>query len=141
MERHFIVWESTYSVEQADLDEEHRKILSTLNRLYCMEQDQFGGAELKSILQDLLEFTESHCAHEEELMGRWNYAGLLAHRELHLAMIERTRTFVFGSHGTDSRELFDQSVQSLQGWWVNHIRGRDRAYMPSMMTARGQTNE
>lgn len=142
-EEHFLIWNSAFSVENSDLDAEHRKIMSALNRLHCLEKEEnIDITVIRSILQDLLEYTERHCAHEEELMLRWRFEGYDRQRKAHQQMISRTRNLVLKPMTEGKKELFDQSVVLLNQWWVNHIRTMDQEYIFAMEAFhRGQTGK
>jgi hemerythrin-like metal-binding protein len=124
----FIVWKTEYSVECPSLDEGHSKILSTLNRLRCLEKEGIAGPVVKSILQDLLSYTQRHCALEESLMLQWNYPGYAQQHDAHTQMIGTTKNLV-GTSFLEETKLFEKSVGLLTQWWVNHIQTMDRGYI------------
>ena len=119
-------------MENSGLDEEHRRIMSALNRLHCMEEEGIEESVLRSILQDLLSYTEKHCLHEEEMMHSCSFDGYNSQRKAHQRMIQKTRELISGIREKDEMDLFYRSVTLLNQWWVNHIQMMDREYVPVM---------
>lgn len=130
----FVSWDPSCSVHHNELDEQHRQIMATLNRLYCLRHEGVSDAMMRSILQDLLHYTERHCAHEEKLMAEWGYPGLPQQQEIHREMIAKTREIV-QCPAEHYQTVFEQSILLLNQWWINHIRGLDHAYIPAMHAA------
>jgi len=128
----FVVWDKSFSVENEALDSEHRKIMSALNRLHCLEKEEIKTAVVKSILQDLLHYTEQHCAHEEKLMLQWEFSGYEVQQTAHREMIKNTRQIVSRSYCDNEVDLFNHSVSLLNQWWVNHIQSLDHEYIFAM---------
>jgi hemerythrin len=50
----FVTWNSSFSVLHAELDAEHRKIMSTLNRLHCLEREGADGYEAQHAVHQAL---------------------------------------------------------------------------------------
>ena len=133
--RGFVIWNTSFSVENDEMDDEHRKIMSALNRLHCLEREGIDEPVVKSILQDLLHYTEKHCAHEEALMVQWKYDGYETQRTVHQQMIQRTRELALSPSSRNYETLFDHSVTLLNQWWVNHIQAMDHEYISAMQAS------
>lgn len=129
----FVIWNTTFSVKNEMLDDEHRKIMSALNRLYCLEKEEGFGPIAKSTLQDLMQYTERHCAHEEQMMKQCGYDAIDGHALIHHKLIQRTRELTMWIPGDDQDEFLDHII-SLNDWWVNHIQSIDRQYIPVMQS-------
>lgn len=131
----FVMWNSSFSVLHAELDAEHRKIMNTLNRLHCLEREGVDGMVVLSIFQDLVDYTEQHCAHEEELMLQWKFDGCEAQRIVHQELIQRTRELTTNRSFHDMAR-FRRNIIRLNQWWVGHIQTMDHKYIHAMSHSR-----
>lgn len=126
----FVVWQPHYSVGVKAIDEQHKQALRALNAIY----KALAPGSRKQLDADLMRlriFTATHFRYEEELLRILKYQGLEAHAELHRTMRDRTEHYVTDfRHGAgDELEL----LHLLKDWWINHINGEDRRYMPLVM--------
>ena len=66
-----------------EIDAQHQRLIELVNRLH---EALLGGAEREvrdSLLSQLMEGTQNHCADEEELMLRYGYPESKAHKSEH----------------------------------------------------------
>jgi hemerythrin len=120
-----MAWSNMLSVGVRSIDDQHRVLVGILNRLGGSASGDAAGDEM-GVLPDLIDYTKTHFAHEEELMRGIGYRGLAAHekehRELFDAVAERMARCEAGQHaGHDDLVLF------LRDWLTHHIMGTDRA--------------
>ncbi len=124
----FVVWKDEYSVKVKRLDAQHKRILEAINELYASLQQGGDPAALNRILADLVDYTHTHLAYEEQLLELCGYAEFDRHKALHDAMAKRTLAIQKQHHdwpGDLSREV----LGFLKDWWVNHIQAVDRNYV------------
>jgi len=126
----FVVWQEHYSVGVKAIDEQHKQALRVINSIY-KSMGTGASARLEADLKRLRIFTATHFRYEEELLRIVEYPGLPAHMEQHRTMRERTESYIsaFQRGDGDSLEL----LQLLKDWWINHINGEDRKYVPQVM--------
>lgn len=120
-------WKPDYSVSISRFDAEHKKLLSLADNLHHAMRDGRGRLVLEAMLKELVSYTRTHFAGEEELLARNGYPDLEQHRREHQALLKRVDDFVKdfeAGHLQISIELMD----FLQNWITNHILNTDKNY-------------
>ena len=64
------VWEDKYKVGVKEFDEQHKKLIELINKLYDAMKQGHGKDVLKSIVNDLFEYTKYHFETEEKILCR-----------------------------------------------------------------------
>jgi hemerythrin len=123
-------WNDRMSVGVEIFDNEHKKLVGLLNTLFDAIQVGKGKEALAKILDELIDYTKNHFAHEEQLMTKHGYQDLSAHMKEHddLAkqVLEVQRKYHAGSTSTLSMEV----MNFLKNWLIKHIQGTDKKYGP-----------
>lgn len=120
-------WVDDYSVQVAELDQQHQKLIEMINHLHDEMRQGKGRESLGSILDQLIEYTRVHFATEEDWMARAGYAGLTAHREEHRKLTRQVEELQ-DQYRAGSRTLSLEVMVFLRDWLVNHIQGSDQKY-------------
>lgn len=125
-----IQWNEQISVGVEQFDNDHKYLITLLNSLFDGINAGRGPQSLAYILEELLEYTETHFAREEAEMQRLGYADYGSHKAQHDAMTSKVydiqRQVAAGSNAALSKE----AVEFLNNWLVSHIQGTDKNYMP-----------
>ena len=124
-----IAWRDEYSVHIREIDNQHKRLFTLLNKLFDAKGSNQERETLAGILSDLVKYAETHFATEERLMKSYGYPDLASHIEEHEEFIRKVRDFqqLF----EDGKVLLDLSVLNfLLNWLKNHIQGSDKAYAP-----------
>ena len=124
-----VVWKEEYSVGVRDIDSQHQRILGILNRLHAAMQQGAGSRAVEDLSSDLLDYTRTHFAHEEQLMARANYPALPPHRKAHQKLTLKTASLSRSRQETQGDSSLDL-LRFLKDWWTNHILRMDREYAP-----------
>lgn len=124
-----VEWQTTYSVDNERLDQQHQRIVAMINRLG--EAMETGGERpaLMKILSDLAGYTKTHFSEEERLMEEHGYPGLAAHRECHADLNTRLADF-YRNFYLNSRPQTAEVMAFLQSWLYDHILAQDKLYAP-----------
>jgi hemerythrin-like metal-binding protein len=125
----FLTWTSAMSVGVPKMDQQHQKLVGFLNELYEAMQAGKGREALGRVLNDLLLYTKTHFAAEEQAMIAHGYPGYEEHKARHDKMTRKVR---------ELHEQFRQGVLSspiqitnfLKDWLTRHIMETDRKYAP-----------
>ena len=125
----YIKWKDSYSVKDPLLDSEHQQIIACINELHDVAQDPNAGEVTKRVLDRLVQYTNTHFAHEEKRLKEVGFPTLEAHKGLHDTM--RRRTLDLRTHLTlvTARDV----LVFLKDWWLDHIQGEDMSYSSYMM--------
>ena len=119
------IWNASFSVGIAVIDEQHKRLIDYINELntsLCYH-DKY---RVKEVLEGLIDYTKSHFSFEESLMNQADYAHFEAHRQTHEAFIKRID--FFKERYENGEDISKQLMDELQIWWTHHIQSEDKAY-------------
>lgn len=124
-----IIWNSTLNTGIDVIDSQHKRIVSYINAL---EEARAAKDRVRvgHIIEQLVDYTQSHFGFEESLMEEAGYRFLKPHQKVHELFIRRVNGFtVRAAKGEDvSEELHTM----LSTWLLNHIAHEDRDYAASV---------
>lgn len=133
----WMAWDERLAVGVDIIDAEHRHLLALVNALYDALQSGHGEEVLQRTYAELVDYTLTHFAHEEELMRQSGYPGLDAHHRLHSELRENTLQLQHKARGhEDSLAISVATMQFLRDWLLHHICGSDRQF-GAYLQARG----
>lgn len=122
-------WNESYNIGIDVIDNQHRQILDYINALESIRHTGDRG-KIKEVLEDLIDYTQSHFSFEENLLEQVNYQYLPSHRGIHALFVKRL---------TDYRQKFEEghSIENdlyrlLSKWLINHIQHDDQDYVDSV---------
>ena len=119
-------WVPEYNTGIDVIDDQHRRILDFINEI-----DEIGSTtdreRVKQILNNIIDYTQSHFIFEESLQEEANYKYRIPHKRVHDLFIKKIESY---------RERFelghdiDQELHEvLSKWLINHIRHDDADYV------------
>jgi len=120
----FMEWNYLLYVKVESIDREHEKLVMLLNSMYDAICTGQGKDVVGTILNELIEYTKTHFAHEEQLMKEKKYYNFEAHKLEHDKLTRQVMEF---------KEQFDEGRESvhlkvmhfLKSWLTEHIFGTD----------------
>jgi len=125
-----ITWSSSYSVLVEKMDQEHQRLIDVINNLYAAMREGRGKEAIGTIMNELIDYTKTHFAHEERLMKESGYAGLEEQRNAHENLISQVLEI---QNKFKSGTALSQEVMSfLKNWLASHIQGMDKKYGPHL---------
>lgn len=123
----FIQWDESYSVNVAEIDQEHKKLLDLTNQLHDAMRNGQGKLVVGNIINELLKYTETHFRNEEILMEKAGYPGLASHKLVHKRLVDQVKDLAEkANNGNLSLSL--EVMNFLKDWLVEHIKGTDKNY-------------
>jgi hemerythrin len=127
--KNLIDWTNDLSVGIEEIDEQHKILVSLVNRLYQGIIHQTDVVVLQEILNELVQYTVVHFSVEESLMRIFDYSGYEEHKQYHQELTKQVKDlnekFKSGK-ATISMEL----LSFLRKWLTNHIMVEDKKYIP-----------
>jgi len=120
------------SVGVKQLDDDHKKLVDMLNRLYDAVSAGRGKDALGPILDGLIDYTKIHFGHEEALFTKTGYAVAAEHRKEHDALTKHVLDVQAKFKAGASAILSLEVMNFLKNWLVNHIQGSDKKYGPHL---------
>lgn len=130
------IWDESYNTGVAIIDQQHRQLFETLNRLHEKRQNpKSDRGDFLTTLDSLKQYAHFHFDEEERLMAEAGYPELDAHREEHQAFREKMTEFQQLSHTAELKDLFSESLSYLFDYLVKHVQQEDRRYVPYLTTS------
>jgi len=120
-----LLWQHDLDTGIEEIDNQHKRIVEMINHLYDAEQ-KGDKDEIREVLVDLVDYTQSHFSFEETLMEDAGYRFTRAHKRVHELFIRRVEQYRmrFDAGENIVQELRD----TLSRWLFSHIRSEDAAY-------------
>jgi len=119
-----LIWDKSLSVQVQEIDEDHQKLVDLFNLLNRAVVDKEKKDYIEAIMEELINCTIWHFSHEERLMLKYNYEGLMAHKQEHQELVESAQSLQkeFMEKG---KSLSSDDVAFLENWLTGHILGTD----------------
>ena len=121
----YLSWDPELNTDIPVIDNQHRRIVEYINELHDAIQNG-DRDEVGEILEQLVDYTLSHFAFEEELMEQAGYPFIVAHKKVHVLFTKKI---------ADYQQQFDlgedvgrKLLTTLRTWLVNHIKRDDADY-------------
>ncbi len=130
----FVAWSEQLSVGIEEIDEQHKVLVSLVNRMHEAIQEHHGSDAVQGILAELADYTRIHFAVEESLMRILNYPGYEEHREIHEELLQHVvelKEKVAAGKKAISFEL----MHFLKTWLTKHILEEDMNYSGFFLAA------
>jgi len=135
----FFEWDKSYTVNVAEIDQQHKQIIELVNHVYDAMQQSKNRDTIESaideldtqasVIDEMVDYTRYHFSTEEDYMLQYGYPGYDRQKEEHEQFVERVKAF---------RQDFDEGkailsmdlVLFLRKWLKEHILGLDKKYGP-----------
>jgi len=123
-------WSEGISVGVEQLDNDHKALINLINELYDAMQAGRETDVLESIFGRLIDYTHTHFLREEQLMDKYNFPGLAAHKIQHVELTTRVQQFHKKFMAGESPSLSLELLALFKTWLISHIRVSDFQYRP-----------
>jgi hemerythrin len=122
-----IEWTPYLALGVSVIDNQHMELFGRFNSLVdALMQDQ-GEKELAGVIDFLQDYVVTHFAAEEEIMDRYSYATVSAHKSQHEAFVEDFASFRKQLESSAAnRTLAVDVLKRLGEWLVNHVQRTDQ---------------
>lgn len=125
----YLHWSSDLDTGIDVIDKQHQRIVDYLNELN--EANDTGDLKATNhVLDELVDYTVTHFAFEEELQERAGYPFLKAHKRVHEIFVKRVAEFQ--ARAAAGQNVAPELLSMLKIWLVNHIKGDDADYAESV---------
>lgn len=122
------LWNPSFSVGNATLDEQHKVLLGVCYDLMeCAKlQGSSGFSRVHELLDVLARYTREHFSTEERILSACGYAELEQQKAEHLAYEEELMRVMFDAM---TNKIDIQEIERFaSGWWTGHILESDMKY-------------
>lgn len=121
-----ITWSDAMMTGHAKIDDQHKRMVSMINRLQHNSCDD----EYHVILHELACYARVHFEQEEVMFNCTSYPDKHEHIKSHTRYWEFMADLAYDSMGFVTPEQRDRLQSFLTTWWTNHIMHDDMAYKP-----------
>ena len=120
-------WNEKYSVNIAQIDRQHQKLIGYVNELNDAMRSGKGRLVLESVLNALIRYTQTHFATEEQLLETHCFPDYLNHRHEHQTMTQKVSALQ-EQYNTGNIATTIETMNFLREWLDRHILGTDKKY-------------
>lgn len=124
-----IEWDESYSVNNAELDDQHRKWVGMINDLLVGQEkggDGSGDISLET-LTAMLHYARQHFMGEEKYMREICYPGTIAHIRIHNEFYGQVSSRLLAAE-SGGRVPATELLRFMRGWLLEHILNEDKKY-------------
>lgn len=119
-------WIPEYNTGIDVIDEQHRRILDYINEI-----DSIGAntdrARIRSILNNIIDYTQSHFTFEESLQEEAGYKYRVPHKRVHDLFIKKIESY--RDRYEQGEAIASELHEILSKWLINHIQHDDADYV------------
>ncbi len=120
-----INWSNDYSVKVKSIDNQHMKLVELINVLHSAMKEGRGKEVLGKVINELIEYTQTHFSHEEELMKKYSYPEYAKHKSIHDDLVKQV-TELDNNVKAGKAVISQEVLNFLKNWLVNHIVEKDK---------------
>lgn len=122
-----IIWNDSLSVNVAELDQQHKKLIAMINELHEAMKSGKGKEVLGRIVNGLISYTATHFQTEEKYFAQFGYPDADNHKKEHVAFVQKVTDF---KNGFEKKQLTltVEVMNFLSDWLKTHIMGTDKKY-------------
>jgi hemerythrin len=124
-----IKWNSDYSVNISEVDEQHKKLIGLVNEMYDAISIGKGREVLGPVLTELVSYTGYHFTTEERLFQQYGYPDYETHKKLNDDLTARTKKLQQAFERGNKMIAVDVML-FLSDWLNVHILNEDKKYAP-----------
>ncbi|PKO36855.1 MAG: hypothetical protein CVU33_16175 [Betaproteobacteria bacterium HGW-Betaproteobacteria-6] len=120
-----IIWDTKLETGIEVIDAQHQRIVEYINDLEIAKM-KLDKKMVNDIIEQLIDYTQSHFGFEEEMLEEAGYKFLKPHKKVHELFIRRVTDFTM--RAAKGEDVVDELHSMLSKWLVNHIANEDRDY-------------
>jgi hemerythrin len=132
-----IVWNDSLSVGVEVIDKQHMRIIDYINELYAAINSTASdkNTRIALVINDTIDYTESHFGFEETVLEEVDYPYLKAHKRVHQLFVRRV--LEYKTRLDKGEDVAQELLETLSRWLLNHIRNEDKDYSKWLIEADG----
>ncbi len=120
----WVAWDKNLSVGIDTIDEHHRYLFDLINDLFEVVSNNRGVREVARLINATDAYAKVHFRAEEQMMRRFDYAGIHLQEQEHQAFETKIREFYEELYDNPLIAQFDV-LSYLRDWLIHHIRIED----------------
>lgn len=124
-----IVWSGKFSVGVKKLDEQHKQLVSMINKLIQSPDASTLSETISDTLTAMIQYAREHFRLEETLMARYRFPHLEQHKKLHATFFKKVAELSLATIKNDN-VVPQELLGYLYHWLQTHILEEDMLYKP-----------
>ncbi len=125
----YLKWKDKYSVNVAEIDEQHKKLFDLVNAMYDAMHAGKGSDMIGTVVDEFVDFTDYHFKAEERLLLQHGYPDFDFHKEMHDTLVRKAQSLKEAFDSGNSPTTIE--VMLVMANWLNiHILDEDQKYKP-----------
>lgn len=122
-----MTWSTEFDTGIEVIDEQHKRIVDYINDLETAIKNQHNREQIGDVLNNIIDYTQSHFAFEESLQQEAGYKFAVPHKRVHDIFIRKV-------DGYRARFLAGEQIEEelhklLCSWLAHHIKHDDKDYV------------
>jgi len=120
-----IRWTEDLNTGIPEMDEQHRRLVDLINQVFVAMREGNNQTGVARVVDELVDYTQTHFSAEEELMRSHHYPDLINHQQIHHKFIEEVGGYaaqIKANAGLTASDVFS----FLKDWLISHIVKQDR---------------
>ncbi|ASB48663.1 bacteriohemerythrin [Alkalitalea saponilacus] len=122
-----IKWNDNFSVNNQSIDQEHQSLFKALNDFYEGLSNKASNENMSRLIENLINYTKTHFANEEEFMLSINYPRIDEHIKEHREFITKTEDF-YTKFKSGKLLVSFEVTNFIKDWITQHIMTEDQQY-------------
>ncbi len=117
-------WKQEFALGVADVDHEHRELITLINELYAHLQRQDSSVSVEDFLGEIYAKISAHFALEEKIMRERHYDQYDDHKADHERLLEEIRD-IMDAYEDDAHFNESELAACLTSWFTGHFKTKD----------------
>ncbi|HOJ34293.1 MAG TPA: bacteriohemerythrin [Candidatus Hydrogenedentes bacterium] len=124
-----IKWDNSFSVNIAEIDRQHQKLVALINELDDAMRQGKGKEVVSKVVSGLIAYTQTHFGTEERIFAQHGYPEADVHKKEHEDFVAKAAQFQ-ADYNSGKIGLSIQIMNFLSNWLQHHIKVVDKKYGP-----------
>ena len=120
-------WREEFSVNIAEMDEQHKKLFGLINGLAQARNEGNDREATGKTIEGLIDYVKTHFDSEEKLLKEYDYTDYFDHRQAHIKLTIKVVEFQ-QRYVKNSLPVANELAEFLSLWLQGHIMGEDKRY-------------
>jgi hemerythrin len=113
-------WHDQYLIGNTVIDDEHKELFRLINDFHSKWTENRDKQAIKEVLNNLIQYCQTHFSDEEAIMAREGYVVLESHRKYHEKLVEDI--FKLNQELVEKHTMLEHDLNKfLKHWLVDHI--------------------
>jgi len=122
-----IQWSASLSVNVAEMDKQHQKLVGMINELHDAMVKGKGKEVMAKTISGLMDYTKTHFTDEEKLIDRFQYPESASQKNMHKKFLDKV--YEFKKQMDEGKVGMTITLSDfLSDWLKNHIKIEDKKY-------------